>query len=81
MNWVHGDVLINFMVARFFFFNNPVDPWPSLEFGTGMVVFAKALIKLLEFKFIHAFLTPLFLHLPFHFPFSRELNRHPERAL
>jgi hypothetical protein len=54
---------------------------PLWSLYTGRVVFAKALIKLLEFKFIHAFLTPLFLNLPFHFPFFRELSRHPGRAL
>ena len=40
MNWVHHDVLINIMVARIYIYiyiiiihlNNPIDPWPSLEF-------------------------------------------------
>ena len=45
MNWVHGDVLINFMVARILFYSILVDPWLHLEFVYREVCLCKSLYK------------------------------------
>lgn len=72
---VYRDVFVYLMVARIFSENNLVEHLQNLQFARR-ALFAPAVTKLLEFKFTHAFLTPLFLHLPFRFPFSRELDTH-----